>query len=518
MSTTQKKGKGKVVIAIIGVLVVLLAAAYIGIGIYYQSHFPFHTVINGVDCSGRTVEEVKALVTREAQRYQLTITGRDGLEDTITSTQIGLHPEFDRSLETALKSRGGFAWLLSLFRETTIELETMVVYDEVMLADAMDGLAFFDERNIKLPEDAYISEYRENIGYEVIPEVEGNVLNRAAVEELVQNAVTNLQATLSLEENNCYEEPTLRVGDEGLAALAGQLNTCVSTAITYEFGSKSEKLEGSQVASWLTVAEDQQVVVNREEAAAFVKSLAERYDTYGEPRVFQTSWGQNVTFSGSEYGWKINQEEETDRLLADILAGKQETREPVYSQRGGNRDGGDDYIGTYVEVNITAQHLYFYKNGSLIMESDFVSGNEAKGWSTPSGIFSVTYTQRGAVLRGADYRTPVDFWMPFNGGIGFHDATWREEFGGVIYKDGGSHGCINMPYDAAQTLFSYLKAGDAVFVYRLEGTERVQEPEPDPMQPGDTFDPTVPVIPGVPEWDQTGNELPPQTYAPDGYE
>ncbi|MCI8893063.1 MAG: L,D-transpeptidase family protein [Lachnospiraceae bacterium] len=503
MSTTQKTGKGKIVIGILGVLLVLLAAAYIGIGIYYQSHFPFHTVINGVDCSGMTVEEVKSLITRETQKYELNITGRGGMTDRIESRQIGLHPEFDGSLEDVLESRSGFAWLFSLFRETRVELETMVNYDEIMFADAVEGLTFFDERNITLPEDAYISEYREHIGYEIIPEVEGNVLDRMAVEELLRNAVINLQSNVSLEENSCYEQPARRTGDEALNALAGKLNTCVSTAITYEFGSKSEQLEGSRIASWLTVSEDQQVTVNREEAAAFVKGLAERYDTYGEPRRFQTTWGPSVTFSGSEYGWRINQEEETNQLVADILEGKQESREPIYSQRGGNRDGEEDYSGTYVEVNITAQHLYFYKNGSLIVESDFVSGNEAKGWSTPSGMFSVTYTQRDAVLRGADYRTPVDFWMPFNGGIGFHDATWRDTFGGNIYLDGGSHGCINMPYDAAKILFQYLKAGDAVFVYRLEGTERVQEPEPDPeegivLPPWEPDDPYVPEVPVVP--------------------
>ena len=86
------------------------------------------------------------------------------------------------------------------------------------------------------------------------------------------------------------------------------------------------------------------------------------------------------------------------------------------------------------------------------MESDFVSGNLSKGWGTPAGTYPLTYKQRNAVLKGEGYRTPVDYWMPFNGGIGMHDATWRSSFGGTIYKTGGSHGCINLPHRNACNL------------------------------------------------------------------
>lgn len=74
-------------------------------------------------------------------------------------------------------------------------------------------------------------------------------------------------------------------------------------------------------------------------------------------------------------------------------------------------------------MNLTAQHLFFYKDGELILESDFVSGNTSRGYTTPPGIFGLTYKQRDAVLKGENYRSPVKFWMPFNGGIGFHDAS-----------------------------------------------------------------------------------------------
>ena len=82
---------------------------------------------------------------------------------------------------------------------------------------------------------------------------------------------------------------------------------------------------------------------------------------------------------------------------------------------------------------------------------------------THSGIFTLYYKKSPDVLRGAkkpdgtyEYEEPVSYWMPFDGGIGFHDAPWRGEFGGDIYLTSGSHGCINLPPDNAAVLYSMI--------------------------------------------------------------
>ena len=109
--------------------------------------------------------------------------------------------------------------------------------------------------------------------------------------------------------------------------------------------------------------------------------------------------------------------------------------------------------------------MYLYKRNNVILDSDVVTGCVALGRGTPGGIYSVAYKQSPAILVGEDYETPVTYWMPFNGGIGFHDATWRGSFGGTIYMYAGSHGCVNMPYYKAQELFGLIEAGMPVIVY-----------------------------------------------------
>ena len=162
---------------------------------------------------------------------------------------------------------------------------------------------------------------------------------------------------------------------------------------------------------------------------------------------------------------------ETEALAAIIASGESTTREPEYSQKEASH-GANDYGDTYVEINLTGQHLFFYKEGKLVVESDFVSGNLAKGWGTPAGSYPLAYKQKNAVLKGENYRTPVNYWMPFNNGIGMHDAKWRSSFGGTIYKTGGSHGCINLPPSVAKTIFDNISAGTPVICYNLPGTEK----------------------------------------------
>ena len=114
---------------------------------------------------------------------------------------------------------------------------------------------------------------------------------------------------------------------------------------------------------------------------------------------------------------------------------------------------------------MSKQHLWYYKNGQLIVEGDIVTGNESKKWGTPQGTYRLKYKEKDATLRGEGYSSKVSYWMPFNGGIGLHDATWRNTFGGEIYKTSGSHGCVNLPPAVAEKIFNNIDANTPVVCY-----------------------------------------------------
>ena len=124
-------------------------------------------------------------------------------------------------------------------------------------------------------------------------------------------------------------------------------------------------------------------------------------------------------------------------------------------------------------MNLTEQHLYYYKDNKVVLDTPLVSGKMTRDRFTPPGIFLLTYKQRDRVLKGRplpngqpSYQSPVDYWMPFNGGIGLHDASWRGKFGGTIYRYSGSHGCINLPSSKAAKIYEMIdKETPIVCVY-----------------------------------------------------
>lgn len=243
------------------------------------------------------------------------------------------------------------------------------------------------------------------------------------------------------------------------------MNSYLGAEITYDFNPNTEVVNASVISQWVKV--DDKMAVTFDEAAVkeYISGLAKKYNTKGKARAFTTATGNTVTVEGGDYGWRINQDKEYEALTANIQKAEVVTREPEYSSRAASH-GAMDVGSTYAEVDLTNQKAYFVKGGKVVLESDVVTGHPGKGYATPQGWYSLTYKTRNAVLRGekrADgtysYETPVKYWMPFNGGIGFHDASWQSSFGGSRYKTHGSHGCVNMPPDKARQMYDLISDG-----------------------------------------------------------
>ena len=460
--------------AVCGGVVVLVGA--VGGGLYwheslkYKTCFLPGTIVDGMDVTGKTAAEVEDAIMEQLKGYKLTINWREDLSESITGEEVGLYAEFDDTLAKAIAAQKPMEWGKYRFGKSVNEVNTdaLIRYNDEMLGEAVDSLSCMDKENMREPQDAKISDYTSG-GYTIIKEDEGTELLEDKVKEAVAAAVMSLAESVDLEEQGCYVSPSITSEDEALKTACETMNKYVGARITYQFGDKSETLSGDEIHNWLTV-NGTSVRINEGKATEYVKKLAASYDTAYKAKSLKTSYGKTVSITGGSYGYKINQAKEAATLVSLIKNGEQTSREPEYSQKGASRTG-NDYGNTYVEINLTAQHLYFYVKGKLVVQSDFVSGNAAKGWSTPAGAYSITYKQRNATLKGQGYATPVSYWMPFNGGIGLHDANWRKTFGGTIYKTNGSHGCVNLPPAVAKTIYENISAGDPVLCYHLDGTE-----------------------------------------------
>lgn len=454
---------------IILILLAVLLLGYLLAGFRYKKSFLPNTRIGGLFVSGMTIEEVKAEIDARVSHYELVLEQRGGIEERIAGKDIGLYPVYGSRLEEILAGQNTLLWGLRYWKGEVYQQGQMVVWDQGKLEAAVGGLSCLAAEQITQPADAHLI-YTDGVGLQIAPEEPGNQPVPERLSEEIAKAVSGLQERISLEALDVYQKPQVLQGDPVLLERMNLWKPVTDVVVTYHFGSKTENLDGNTIVTWLYSSPEAELMIDREKVEAYVQKLAKTYNTAYCKKEFKTSYGQTVTITKGNYGWMINKQAEADALIQIVLSGKSQDREPVYIQTAASHDG-PDYGSTYVEMNLTAQHLYFYKNGELLIESDFVSGNEEKGYSTPAGAYPLTYKQLGAVLKGENYNTPVTYWMPFNGNIGMHDGYWRSLFGGTIYKKSGSHGCVNLPPAAAKTIYENIEAGTPVLCYHLDGTE-----------------------------------------------
>jgi len=452
----------------VGFLLTLLLL-YLIFSIYYQDHFYSNTVINGISTSDMSVDEAEDIIETQVKAYHLTITGRNGVTDTINGEDIYLHTAFVRYIPDLIEEQNGLTWPVSLFQSYEFKTNTILEYEDSFLRKIIRNLNCLDVVNLVEPENASISEYGEK-GYEIIPDNLGAKVNKNKLYEAIRRSIFFLETSLSLEEAGCYEVPEISSEDPELLSAIDEINRIVGSKITYEFGEATEILDGDQISKWLNVESDFSVHFDTTGIKEFVDYIGKTYNSFGKVRDFQTSYGKVLKIKGGDYGWWLDRPKEVTELTDLIQNGEQLIKTPTYMQTA-QQYGEDDIGNTYVELNLTAQHLFFYKEGKLILESDFVSGNISKELGTPVGTYPIQYKDNNATLVGEDYATPVKYWMPFNKNIGFHDASWRDEFGKDFYLTKGSHGCINMPPAAAKKMYENIQRGVAVVVYELPGTE-----------------------------------------------
>ncbi len=469
-STAEKKINRKKLFIILGSVVGAVLLIYVGFSIFFMSHFYFNTTLNGKNVSGYSADKVFDNWEDEIGNYSLRIVESDGTESELKGSDIDMVLQWDDTIARMISKQNGFAWPAKLFNPDQNTSEAIVTFDEDKLDSALDGFPFMDKSKQIDPVDATVSDYDKKDGYTLVESVSGTAIDKPVLKENIEKALYGLADTYQITEGNGYLAPKIENDDEKLLTAIDTMNKYAGSEIDYEIGSEKETLDINTFADWLSVNDNEKVEIDEEKVADYVAELGTKYNTYGKSKQLATSYGTTITMSNCHYGWKIDAETEAAAIVDDIKGGEKVTRDLNYQYTAASHTG-NDYGNSYVEINLTAQHLYLYKNGSLVIDSDFVSGNPSKGNATHTGVFGVTYTERDATLKGQNYATPVSFWMPFNGNEGMHDATWRSSFGGSIYKRNGSHGCVNLPYSVAQTIFENVSAGFPVFVYELAGTE-----------------------------------------------
>ncbi len=442
-------------------VLIVLVVAYVGVSIYFMEHFFTGTEVNGVNADLYTVKQVNELLLSQANAYTLTVTERGGDTVTLTPVELGMNFSEGDTVRTLKRKQNGFLWPRMFWQSDLYQIGPEISYDE----DAFDAAVDSCMKKGASPENAWV-EMTED-GYDLHKEEQGAELDRESVSDQLRIASESLIEDLNLDEAGCYVEPEITTESEEITSLTAQLDQWLGASVTYTFGKQTEVVDRSVISGFITIDEDTDKASLSEEAVTdWVTALAKERDTYKQSHTFNSTLRGTITVKGGNYGWQIDKEAESAALLASIENGETVTKEPAYSHTANTWDGPNGDIGnTYIEVDMGAQHMWCYKNGALVVDTDVVTGNISRGYNTPSIVAAIQYKTRNAVLKGDNYRTPVNYWMPFYGNYGIHDAYWRSQFGGEVYLTNGSHGCVNTPPAAMAQVYANMEKGTPVVLY-----------------------------------------------------
>lgn len=468
----QKKTHGKLsrwkkILTGAAVIAVILAGVYFGAAVYFYFHFMPGTRINGIDCSMKKPEEFQRELEKTVENYTLTIIGPSENSSVINGRDIDLKLVSDDQVQSAVRRQNVLIWPAFFLKETEMDVPFSVTYNETVLAEKIRGLDVMVSGSAGAESACPVFDGE---GFVIKPEVYGVTFD--AAEQKIRQCLRELKPELNLLEEDCLEAPDFLSDSPEVEKACQVMDQYCKARIIYTMD-QEVTVDAKIISGWLACDEEMNVSLNEEAVREWVYSLAEKYDTAGRTRNITAPSGKTAEVSGGTYGWSINIEAETAALTENIRNADIVSREPVYSQRAAARSA-QDWGGTYLEVDLTAQYMWYIKDGTIQLETDVVTGEPVSGMETPQGVYSILYTQRDAVLTGDIdpktgaplYRTGVRYWMPFTQqGHGFHDADWQSSFGGNVYTYSGSHGCVNMPVEKAGELFAMLEAGTPVVIH-----------------------------------------------------
>ena len=458
----------------IGIIIVsVLLLIIIGVVVLFNFVFPPNSVVDtnigSIEIGLKTNKQVVEIFENKLNDYTYTLKLSDGNIKEYSINDIKSNID-SNSLYDKIKELKKFKFIFGN-NEQKIDLLNIVEIDTTKINNIFDSISVKEENQIE-SKDAYISYSEEKKSFEIVPEVYGNILVDNP-SDLIIEPLNSYIETIDLVELGCYTAPSVLSSNEILLSNLEDYNSYKDVKITYIFGENNEVLDFSKFYSWLvpnyledglTLNEEKPFTFSDEGVNGFISELNKKYTTIGTAREFTTSTGETITITTGDYGWILDRKKMSESVRNLLSTKTSETLDGIFSQKGA-LFGEKDFSNSYVEVSISNQRVWMYVNGECIVDTPVVTGNIGKNMGTRKGIFSLTYKTKNAVLRGADYETPVKYWMPFDGGIGLHDATWRGSFGGNIYKWNGSHGCVNMPLNAAKTVYENIDKSMPIIVW-----------------------------------------------------
>jgi len=471
--------KGKAFKIILITLAVLILIGYGVMTALAYRYFQMNTFINGVDYSFKTPAYAQSEIDDQVAGYFIHLTLRNG-SLTISPSDIGLKITTEKDIKKIKDEQNPFLWFMAFFKED-YNASYSITYDKDRLRSYIERQPSFMKSSMTAPTNpTIIMQDGEPV---IVPGTVGTTIDVERVISLIEEMIPKMESELDLEAKGCYIAPEYTERSERVVDCRNKIASYTNLMLIYQIADVNIQIKSDEIYNMLTVdLDDYYCVVSRKKVEKYVADFAAKHDTLGTERLFRTHDNKMVRLTSDRIGWQVDQEAELDHLYKDISRRNSFIREPEFSSRAYSYTvNGSDIGNTYVEVDLSNQKAYFYKDRQLVISGDIISGRPSRGADTPGGFYTLYGGYMNVVLRGPDYASPVVYWMPFNGGIGLHDASWQSKFGGDLFLTRGSHGCVNLEFEMARTVYQHCYKGMSVVCYWRNSTYMV-----DPKDATDT--------------------------------
>jgi len=474
-----KKRIGLIIISIISFLLILCTGVYF-YGVFYFRHwFLPNTYINGINVSNQNYNVCDGIIGETIVTHNLVIEDEDGSKIFIDGNEIYKYDtdEINKAISYIKESQNPYLWVKSFFYRHDYVYYPQRFLDEDKLFEIVDASSIGQKDRYDASRKAEIV-YSKERGYELIDNTR-DLIDWELCKDLIMDASVNDIGYLNLSDEGVYRSVKETEQYRNTHKKWDKINKTIDFEMTYKLATGEEIVVDSSVVSDFIMLdenndvvfdENDEAVLDSEKILAYVQDLSDKYDNMYKTKYFKTTRGDVVSIPYSRYttyGSLMNVKEEAKQLEEIIASHKSpKVREPVYLKKEDRGTYADGYGGTYVEVDVTGQHMYYYVDHELAFDTDVVTGCKSNGNMTPDCVCYIVNKARNVTLIGPGYESFVYYWMCITGQIGIHDATWRRTFGGEIYLYGGSHGCINTPLEKMKELFDMIEIGTPVIVHQ----------------------------------------------------
>lgn len=451
-----RKHKDLIIIILFIIIIMLETAAF---RYFAGTHFLWNTIIDDVDCTFLTLESAIEKINEERGKGTLTFSFINGETYEASATQLGIRADeaqivriFNQQHKNPKESRN-------------FNLKGFILSDIDLLKSFFEQIPELQDENIIEPQDAYI--VWDETQFYIQEEVIGNVINFEEAMNLAQETIWNGEKQIDFSPIT-YVTPEVLAKD--LETERDELNAILNTSISFELSNGDfVTLDSNIIKMWVYQDENGKFAFDIDNGVHdFVEELANQVNKANSIMHFRATDCEELATVNVPQAVRAQLDivEQTLEILELLGNSEPIIKKPIYT-----RTLISDMLTSYIEIDLSRQHIWFYLNGELLLDTPCVTGCVRNKNETPPGVFFLLNKNRGVYLEGynndgSKYSSYVEYWMRFNQGIGMHDATWRSKFGGQIYVSGGSHGCVNMPKNAAAKTYEHIDETMPIIVYQ----------------------------------------------------